>query len=165
MKANIGPYVNYIGPYQIAEKFFFWLDKTDPLVLSLGKRLKNNLFLEAICKWVYQKRTRKIEIKFENYDFYNLSHTLALIILPALQEMKEYCFFYVSDTDVPQLILQECSHLNDETRSNFKCQWLMNEFIWTFEKIIEDTISPKEEAEKIAKNLILFGKYYRHLWT
>ena len=24
MKVNIGPYKNYFGPYQIAEKIFFW---------------------------------------------------------------------------------------------------------------------------------------------
>ena len=27
MKVNIGPYKNWIGPYQIADKIFFWVDK------------------------------------------------------------------------------------------------------------------------------------------
>jgi len=29
MKINIGPYINYLGPYQIAEKLLFWMDKAD----------------------------------------------------------------------------------------------------------------------------------------
>jgi len=27
MKVKIGPYTNYIGPFQIAEKILFWKDK------------------------------------------------------------------------------------------------------------------------------------------
>ena len=160
MKANIGPYINYVGPYQIAEKIFFWLDKMDPLVMSFGERLKNNLFLEAMCKWVYKKRTRKIEIKFHNYDFYDLHYTLALVILPALQTMKEYGNFYVSDEDVPKEILT--SGAFDE---NYKFNWLMSELIWTFERIVDDKILSKENENRISNGLILFGKYYRHLWT
>ena len=29
MRVNIGPYKSWVGPYQIAEKILFWLDKND----------------------------------------------------------------------------------------------------------------------------------------
>ena len=27
MKVYIGPYTNWVGPYQIAEKILFWMDR------------------------------------------------------------------------------------------------------------------------------------------
>lgn len=165
MKVNIGDYIGYVGPYQIAEKLLFWLEKSDPKIRIIGKKLSNNLLLKLICDWIYQKRKRKIEVKFNNYDFYSLDHTLALIILPALQKMKKYGNFFVSDDDVPQEILLNISSLDENSKTEFKFNWLMSELIWAFEQIVNDKMLPKEEELKINKNLILFGKYYRHLWT
>jgi hypothetical protein len=165
MKVFIGPYVHYIGPYQIAEKLLFWCNKYDPKVKSLGNKLKQSLFLKFICDWIYKKRTRKIKIEFQSYDFYSLDHTLALIILPALQEMKEFGNFFVVDEDIPKNILDKWSHLEENKRNNFKYQWIMNELIWTFEQIVNDQVLNKEEELRINNGLILFGKYFKRLWT
>ena len=35
MKVKIGPYKNWFGPYQLAEKILFWKDPNDPIVCKL----------------------------------------------------------------------------------------------------------------------------------
>ena len=37
MKVYIGPYKNWFGPYQLAEKVLFWLDSQDERVHKLGE--------------------------------------------------------------------------------------------------------------------------------
>ena len=100
MKVNIGPYLDWIGPYQIAEKIIFWADRyddDDPWAdrqHRLGRwlaedRQGNDSWLTKLCQWIHSKQERKVKIRIDNYDVWGMDHTLALIVHPMLLKLKE----------------------------------------------------------------------------
>lgn len=119
MRVFIGPYKNYIGPYQIAEMLFFWVNKYDEdtadytkaydRVHEFGRWLSedkngNDSWLTMFCEYVQSKRQRKVKIHIDEYDTWSLDHTASLIILPMLIQLKEtkHGSPYVDLEDVPE---------------------------------------------------------------
>lgn len=96
MKVYIGPYVNWIGPYQIAEKLMFWANKyEDERVFAFGKWLAENkdgnpTLLNKFCSWIHSKKNRKIKVKIDGYDTWSLDETLCHVIHPLLVEFRKY---------------------------------------------------------------------------
>lgn len=151
MRINIGPYCNWIGPYQIANKlkvFGFSEDTCE----KIGEKL--DPILGGICNWVYKKRKRKMKIHIHNFDVWNMDNTLAHIIVPMLKKFKE----------------QSKSH--PANISEKKWNDILDQMIWSFEQIIEGLdadvvhdLSPAEYTKRIDDGLKLFAKYYRELWS
>lgn len=119
MKIFIGPYLNFVGPYQIAEMIFFWVKKYDEDTLDYTKAYNrvhnfgrwlsedkngNDSYLATFCQWVQSKRERKIKIKIDPYDTWSVDNTASLIILPMLIQLKEtkHGSHYVDLEDVPE---------------------------------------------------------------
>jgi len=186
MKVNIGPYRNWVGPYQIAEKILFWRNKDeDDSVHDLGTWLSNT-FLNDICQWVYSKQKRKVKVRIDEYDTWNMDHTLGLIILPMLKQMKanKHGSGYVDDLDVPEELRSTSAPTNKyDTDDNWhkRWEWVLDEMIWAFEQITSDhsddrffdhskTFSGydaeghKAHNERIQRGTTFFGKYYQGLW-
>lgn len=149
MKVKIGPYKNWIGPYQIAEKLMFWADKyDDPRVHQFGKFLAgkdNDSWLHKVCEWIESKRIRTIKIKIDNYDTWSMDHTLAMIIVPMLKQLKEtkHGAPYVDDKDVPKNLKSTAAPPKqnewDVDDNHFKrWDWVLDEMIWAFEQKIDD---------------------------
>lgn len=192
MRVNIGPYIKWIGPYQIAEKILFWKDEdSQDEVHRFGTWLANNSkgedsYLMKFCQYLHNKKARKVQVKVHKYDTWNADSTLALIILPLLKEIKknrrgsgfvdledvpEHLRFSTADeydTQRPFEFYQEtkpkgCNYPSVHTRY----EWLLNEIIWTFEMYQKDDLweLDKVQEERLQKGLVLFGKYYRNLWT
>jgi hypothetical protein len=166
MKVNIGPYKYWLGPYQIAEKILFWKDKhEDDAVYDLGEKLASIKWLNTLCKWVDSKKKRTVKVHIDHYDVWSLDHTLALIILPALKQLKK------DNTGHPCGV----SSAPDPVCGKCDCEkeWhtIMDTMIWSFEQIAEDDINfhtPEEykaQQERIQEGLMLFGKYFQTLWT
>lgn len=116
MRIKIGPYVNWIGPYQIADKIFFWCDrypsdekeerwdykahdwlgeflahgfhKKDPNDYSLIRKDEHVTWFYKLLSWIHSKQHRTIKIKLDRWDTWNMDSTLALIILPMLKQLK-----------------------------------------------------------------------------
>ena len=91
MKVYIGPYLSWIGPYQIADKIFFWVkkDPTEEQESRWDYRLHDRFgawlagtWAKTLCNWIHSKKDRKIAIRIDKYDTWGMDHTLALIILP-----------------------------------------------------------------------------------
>ena len=114
MKVYIGPYRSWIGTYQIANllryvgfskdtcwKFGEWLDGT---------------WIGGLCSFIDDKKNRKIKIRIDKYDTWNMDHTLALIILPMLKQLKQrnHGFSYVDDEDVPKNLRNKKKKFSDE---------------------------------------------------
>lgn len=153
MKINIGPYINWIGPFQIAEKLLFWMDKEDERVYQFGKWLwddERDSLLHKACIWLESKRKRKIKIHIDEYDTWSMDHTLALIIVPMLKQLKE------TKHGIPQLDVlnyqsgycwpQQCFDFYIEgdkpVFNTAEKEWdeILDRMIWAFEQIIlEDT--------------------------
>jgi hypothetical protein len=166
MKIEIGPFVTYMGPYQIAEKILFWIPKYDDnrfeyskgydkYVYPLGEFLagkKKDSLLTKLCNWIDSKQKRKVKIHIDPYDTWNMDHTLALIILPMLKQLQEkrHGSPMVHPEDVPEnLRASTHQHYDDqkcfdwytedpvENLVHVRWEWVMNEMIWTFEQLVD----------------------------
>lgn len=153
MRVKIGPYLNYIGPYQIAEKILFWMDKEDDRVYNFGSWLAGGdkkSWLADLCEWIYSKRKRTIKVKIERYDVWSMDHTLANIILPMLKMLKEHqkgapC---VDDEDVPEHLRSTAASPkeNDWDTDDLhfdRWVWVLDEMIWAFEQKLDDNLESK----------------------
>jgi hypothetical protein len=108
MKVYIGPYIKWVGPYQIAEKLLFWLDNDDDKVFELGQWLSKG-WVGSVCEWLYSKRKRNVEIRIDDYDVWNMDTTLAHIIVPMLKLLrdKKHGAPYIDTDDVPECLHSE----------------------------------------------------------
>lgn len=167
MKIYIGPYPNYIGPYQLADLLqYVGFSKTR--CSKIGERLANT-WVDSACEWIENKRKRTVKIKLHTYDSWNVDNTLALIILPLLKQLREtqQGSPEVDDADLPEeLQASKCWHT--------RWKWVLAEMIWAFEQLVNgadddlfNTYSKEEYAnhhQRITCGTTLFGKYYRGLW-
>ena len=135
MKVYIGPYKNWIGPYQIADMIPFISEATSFKIGTwLAKTWVNN-----VCEWFYPKIQRKIKIHIDPYDTWSMDHTLALIILPMLKQLRatKHGSQFVDDEDLPV----NMRHGDPEGYDNwvhYKWDWVLNEMIWAFEQKLDE---------------------------
>lgn len=162
MKVYIGPYINYIGPFQIAEKILFWKDKykineKNPTEVhedyNTIQRLSNLLEkipgLKRFCDWNYTRQKQKIKVKINSYDTWSADRTLALVITPMLKALKENKMGApdVDDEDVPEHLKSAAAPPLTEEEKNTgsidalyfdRWEWVLDEMIWTFEQQSSD---------------------------
>ena len=139
MKVYIGPYVNWIGPYQIADKIPFLSEDTKQ---KIGDWLSGT-WVNNLCGRIHDKQQRKVKIHIDKYDTWSMDHTLALIILPMLKQLKEskQGSQIVDDEDLP---VHMNYHDNDDEYFpttqwvHHRWDWVMNELIWTFEQLLDN---------------------------
>jgi hypothetical protein len=157
MRVKIGPYRDWIGPYQIADAIFFWIKKNPDLIgdekligrwdysaaFKLGHWL-NKTWVYRFCDWIDKKKKRKIKVRIDPYDTWAMDHTLAYIIAPMLRQLKDtmHGSHSVNDEDVPEEIrstsappLTQDQKDNGYTDDFFEQRWIwvLDEMIWTFE--------------------------------
>ena len=148
MKVKIGPYVNWIGPYQIAQAILFFIPKVkdeyglphiDPRVHKFGEWLAHGsiedekkiwrmsserpkTWLYKFCDWVQSKRERTIKVHIDRWDTWSMDHTLAYIILPMLKDLfiKKHGSAFVGLEDVPEeLRYTETEHYDSQLTFDF----------------------------------------------
>ena len=146
MKVHISkPVSHWLSPYIILEKVFFWreIDYDEPRIERWANRL--NPLCVGIRKTLDFIHPRKEYVKIHRYDTWNADHTLALIILPVLKQLKEQKQGapMVDDEHVPDE-LKSINALPKEdewdTDSNHfaRWDWVMDQMIWSFEQLLED---------------------------
>lgn len=169
MYVKIGPYTNWIGPYQIAEQLKY-IGVPETKRVKIGKYLSNTILMD-ICNWIDERKKRKIKIKIHDYDTWGADHTLSLIIVPLLEKLKEnkHGAPFVKDEDLPEELRGECS---SEEYSNGECDfehlkkrwdYVLDEMIYAFKEIREDKLVKLDDF-RVENGLILFGKYFEALW-
>lgn len=144
MKIYIGPYKNWIGPYQLADtlryigvkedtrdKIGVWLDKT---------------WVRRLCEIIHEKRQRKIKIRIDKYDTWNMDDTLALIMVPMLKQLKATTHGSpsVDDEDVPENLRSTAAPAKEneydiDENHHLRWEWVLDELIWTFTQLQGDT--------------------------
>lgn len=128
---------------------------------------------------------RKVDVRIDPSDTFNMDETLAYIILPMLKQIKEgkvsasHIDFEDAPADLhpgPEWICDNYSGV-DGTDEHFfeRWNWALDEMIYAFDSIITGwPFSPAIEnyldgtpsdGERVKNGLRLFGKYYTRLWT
>jgi len=183
MKICIGPYIRFIGPYQIAE----WLKPigiSDKYSEKIGDFL-SYIKLHKFCDWIYSKRKRTVKIKIHNYDTWNSDNTLALVIAPILKQLKKNSHGYpeIDVDDVPTELLETLPEPKIHGQLMWELGWnyILDEMIWTFEQYADDWEEPfykidsphirafdkagyDKHLDRMKNGTRLFGKYYSNLW-
>jgi len=192
MKVHIGPYRQWIGPYQIANKIFFWLDNRyipddDPRWERWDYKLHDKFgdwladtWVSDFCNWLDKFKKRKIKIKLDPYDTWSMDHTLSLIVHPMLVQLKatNHGYFSVDEDDTPHIESGVKDDYGSDSKAEERYNWVMDELIWTFEQLAHnedydlfyseekgwDFEESRKYNDRISNGLRLFGKYYRGLW-
>ena len=84
------------------------------------------------------KKERKVSVRIDRSDVWNMDHTLALIVVPMLKMTKDdkHGSPYVDNDDVPEHLRStqtEPSYDTDETHHE-RWAWVLDEMIWAFEQ-------------------------------
>jgi hypothetical protein len=166
MKVFLGPYKNYIGPFQIVDALFFWQEKYpgDRLDRRWDYRLSSKLgdwlaetWVNDLCETVHAWRgDRKMNIHIDKYDTWNVDGTLAPIILPLLRGLKscKHGSAFVDMEDVPEYMrTTNTEDYDDQSTFDFyrvsgedtmkynihdRWAYVLEEMIWAFEQIQAD---------------------------
>lgn len=144
MKVFIGPYLSWVGPFQIA-KLLRYVGVSEDRCSKIGEWL-NNTWLKDICEWVDARRKRKVKVRIDNYDVWSMDATLSVIVVPMLkmlQKTKQGAPF-VDDADVPEHLrstaapplTEEQQKYGGVDNNHFKrWDWVLDEMIWAWEQI------------------------------
>lgn len=154
MKIKIGPYLSWIGPYQIVDAIFFWLERypEDKLAERWDYRLHDRMsewlagtWVNDLCEWIQSKRKRNINIRIDPWDTWGMDHTLAMIVVPMLKQLQatKHGSPMTDDEDVPEHLRSTAAPPKEnewDTDDNHfrRWDWIMDEMIWTFEQLSDD---------------------------
>ena len=174
MKVKIGKYTNWFGPYQLAQKLMFWVPEekdehgfphTADRVHKFGEWLAHgsvwpepevgdihkwgdrpHTWLYKFLSWIDSKKQRTIKVHIDRWDTWSMDHTLALIVLPMLKQLKEtkHGGPYVDLKDVPKELhgkkLTKKQKDNGEVDDKHfeRWDWVLDEMIFAFDSKVND---------------------------
>jgi hypothetical protein len=123
---------------------------------------------------------RKVEVRIDKQDLWNLDHTLAQIIYPALVRLREikHGAPFVADSDVPdELRNGKPDDVGTDEKWFDRWNWVLDEMIFAFDQHRtgdwEDQFYQGEfdrdgvdvMQARIDNGTRLFGVYYHSLWN
>jgi len=143
MRVEIGPYVNWWGPYQIAD-LLQKVGVSEDRCFSIGEYLSHTK-LNDLCEWIHSKRKRKVVIHIDDFDVWNMNDTLAMIALPMLIKLKgcKHGYPLVDDEDVPESIRSTNAPPKEnawdmDAMAESRWEWVLNQIIWSFQQLHPD---------------------------
>lgn len=157
MRVKIGPYINWWGPFQIVDLLRF-VGFSKKRRRRIGKWLNDTPFLE-VCEWVHARRRRAVKVHIDDYDVWGMDSTLALIVVPLLQRLKEkkQGAPLVDDEDVPEHLKSTNAPALTEEQINYgspdanwfpRWDWVLDEITWSFEQILDEESELKFSKDK-----------------
>ena len=151
MKVKIGPYLNWFGGYQLAEKLCFWakpvkdeygFESPPDWVHNFGEKIADT-WIHTFLQWIYDKRKRTIKVHIDRWDVWSMDTTLAYIILPMLMELRTVVhghpidFCNDGDHGGPQQIFEGEGFEFPEDAGMDSWREMLDEMIWAFEQVID----------------------------
>jgi hypothetical protein len=136
MKVHIGPYHRWWGVYQTVD-LLQKVGVSEERCEKIGDWLCEHTPAEDFFHWIDKlKGDRKVKIHIDKYDTWSMDHTLSLIILPMLKQLKatKHGSQWVDDEDVPEH-MRHGDPNGEDNWVHYKWEWVLNEIIWTFEQI------------------------------
>jgi len=103
-------------------------------------------WLYKFLSWIHSKQNRTVKVHIDRWDTWSMDHTLALIVLPMLKQLKEtkHGAPYVDLKDVPKELQPKKQTKkqkdNGETDSTHfeRWDWVLDEMIFAFENKVND---------------------------
>jgi hypothetical protein len=174
MKVNIGPYRRIYSMYELL-RWTRFIGVSEDTAISISEWLEKT-FVQKVLDFVNDSFKRRVKLTIHPYDTWNLDHTLALIILPCLIQLKEEKNGapYVDDQDVPENLQSTSPDIpkkeNDwDLDDNFfkRWEWVINEMIFAFECLSDPDrfLYDPKTLDRVNNGVRLFGKYYRNLYS
>lgn len=140
MNVYIGPYRRWIGPYQLAD-LLRYIGFSEDRCFEIGEKLSKT-WLNDFCQWFDSKKKRKIKVRIDRYDSWNVDSTLAIILVPLLKQLKvnQHGAPFTDDADVPEELRSDKAKPKEnewDTDDLFfkRWTWILDEIIWTFEQL------------------------------
>ena len=150
MRVHIGPYVNWLGPYQIAQKILFWIPEYDEdgshnkTVYKFGEWLagkgNQNSYLMKLCNWVHSMKKRNVKIRIDKYDYWNAHNTASMILLPLIKELQKHKHGsgMIDDEDVPDNLKStnaspKENEWDTDNLLSARYDWVLNEILFALE--------------------------------
>lgn len=125
--------------------------------------------MKAKISRYYKNSDRRIDIQIENHDTWSLDHTLAMIILPALIQLKETKHGIPSEfgdvggeSHSDQLCFDFYSETYDDAFNEGVKRWdeIMNKMIWSFQQIVSDEYDELYHHGKAEYDYVKSDKQY-----
>lgn len=147
MKIYFSKYRNHwLSPYTILERVFFWreIDYNEPTIEKWADRLQP--FCRAWQKLLDFVHPEVKYVKIDRWDTWNMDHTLGLIALPMLKQLKatKHGSPFVDDEDVPKELKSTSAPPKEnewDTDANHFKRWdyVLDEMIFAFEHKLDDS--------------------------
>ena len=160
MHVKINNYKGWVGPHQLSKKILFWIDDNDDRVFKFGNWLAHGKYvnldgltteienrktvLSKFLDWMHSQTTRKVYVKIDEWDTWSMDHTLSLIIVPMLKQLKEKTHGgpFVDPEDVQENLQPtdeevKMYNVDGTTDAKFFERWdyVLDEMIFAFEHI------------------------------
>ena len=154
MKVNIGKYrhrwVSYVHEHYMDKKHGRWgWEESSTRFESFLEKVEDGLqwlYNHTINLYLDKRSGRKIKVRIDREDTWSMDHTLAPIILPMLEQLKEtkHGSPWTDDEDVPEELHSTNAppKENDYDTDDFhhaRWDWIMGEMIWAFEQKHRDS--------------------------
>ena len=160
MKVYIGPYRNNHFSCRFYDKFCekkygrdkYWnmkeeeFDRIDRFLERIEDFCQS--VLNLTINIITSKQKRKIDIRIDKYDTWSMDHTLALIILPMLKQLREdkHGSPWVDEEDVPENLRVSQARRDDSTIEDWdkdntlheRWSWVLDEMIYAFESQVDE---------------------------
>ena len=137
--------------------------------VKIGKYPTHRWYHNFLYEKLGIKNEPKISVQVDPWDTWSMDSTLAHIIVPMLEQLRETTHGapYVEDEDRPPQFLGTVIDKNSGAVDEFyfnAWDWALGEMLFAFESKNEDYEGQIVYQERITNGFRLFGKYYENLW-
>lgn len=142
MKVQIGKYKNWISLYQILDWFKPVLGEKIIDKISDHKYFEWSAdFTYPMFQWIHDNlRQRDVKIVIHDFDSWSADHTISLIIVPLLTQLKDksHSSPMTENKDVPKHLHSTMDADGNDEFVHDRWAWILGEMIWAFTEIRDD---------------------------
>lgn len=157
MKVYLGPYIRWIGPFQIAD-LLRYVGVSEDRCHKIGEWL-NKTWIKNACEWLDEHRHRTVKVRIDDYDVWSMDATLSVLVVPMLKrlQIKKQGAPYVDDADVPESLKSTSAPPLTPEQENYggvdanhfkRWDWVLDEMIWAWEQIKDGDKSDQFSKDK-----------------
>lgn len=177
MKVHIGPYKDWVGPYQLSN-LLMKVGFSEDTCFKIGEYLSET-WVSTLLQYLHSKKKRNIKVKIDYWDTWSLDETLCYIIHPALIAFKKENLGipFIKNEDIPEEFHKSNEGSFPSATGSYNEEgfsWILDEMIWAFDPEWDNKFGIGMQDythEKCTKNekrkanaQILLGKYLSTIW-